>query len=218
MANMLASVILGKAAKILQDTANIRWPESELLGWLNDGQREIAAVLPELTAVTGNIPLALGTRQALPTDGLELLKLIRNMGATGNTPGRAIRHVPASMLDSHVPDWHSMTAATEIKHCVYDTRAPKVFYVYPPAAAGIFVEALYSVSPADIAASSSSITLDDIYAPVLMDYVLYRAYSKDIEIAGNMERAASHHGNFVQALSAKKAVAASDAPTDAVKG
>ena len=39
--------------------------------------------------------------------------------------------------------------------------------------------------------------LDDIYANGIIDYVLYRAYMKDAEFAGNNQRASSHYQLFV---------------------
>ena len=40
----------------------------------------------------------------------------------------------------------------------------------------------------------------DIYGNVVLDYILYRAYSKDSEFAGNQTRAASHYAAFAASL------------------
>lgn len=218
MGTILASAILSKAAIILQDTANVRWPMSEMLGWLNDGQREVCILRPELSVTLGNITLVAGTKQTLPTAGLALMRVIRNMGVGGSTPGYVLRPVPFEFLDAQVPDWHTQTQVTALKHYVYDSRVPKTFYVYPPSVVNNQIEAVYSVAPTDVASTSTAITLDDIFATPLLDYVLYRGYSKDIEVAGNMERAAAHHGNFTGAVTATKGTTAAAAPPGSAKG
>jgi hypothetical protein len=48
--------------------------------------------------------------------------------------------------------------------------------------------------------TGASIALNDIYANVILDYVLYRAYSKDSDYAGNAQRAANHYTAFNNSL------------------
>lgn len=217
MGTITAQQIVSKAQIVLQDTTSVRWPTNELLGWLCDAQRAICAVMPELNAVTGTLTLVLGTKQGLPAGGVALLKVTRNMGVGGGTVGLALRKIPQELLDSQVPDWHTQTAATSLRHYVYDLRAPRVFYVYPPSVAGNTVEALYTAAPADIVLTSV-ITLDDIYANMMMDYVLYRAYSKDLELAGNDSRAKDAMQAFIGALTAKKSVDVANVPIEQVRG
>lgn len=45
-----------------------------------------------------------------------------------------------------------------------------------------------------------TITLDDIYANALLDYILYRAYSKDADYAGNSQRAISAYTAFLRSI------------------
>jgi hypothetical protein len=45
--------------------------------------------------------------------------------------------------------------------------------------------------------------LDDIYANCLLDYILYRAYQKDSEYAGNAQRSMMHYQGFSNALGIK---------------
>lgn len=217
MGTIVASAIISKASIVLQDTTPTRWPVAELLGWLNDGQREICVAMPELSTTLGNITLVAGTKQTLPNGAMGLLRIVRNMGLSGAAPGLAPRKVAQELLDATAPDWHTQTPATAIKHYVYDVRAPKVFYVSPPSVVNNTLEALYTTPPADIASAVSTITLDDIFEPALLDYVLYRAYGKDIEIAGSSERSAQHRSNFTALIAAKRMVDQADAPKDADK-
>jgi hypothetical protein len=203
MPTILASAIIDKAEVILQDTTNVRWPANELLDWLNDAQREIVLAKPDAFVTTKAVQLAAGTKQNLGTgstaDAIMLLKVIRNMGAAGTTPGNAVRVVSGEILDAQRPGWHAETSSATVSHVVYDPRAPKQFYVYPPNT-GTFVEIMYSASPTSVAALGNTITVDDIFANAILDYILYRAYSKDVEYAGNAGRAVAHYQAFAASL------------------
>lgn len=218
MPTVTAQSIVDRVELLLQDTTNVRWTVPELLSWLNDGQREVVIYRPDAASVVANMPLVAGTRQNIPSAGHQLLDVVRNMGAGGSTPGRAIRKVPQNQLDATVPNWHSASQVGEILHYVYDPRVPRQFYVYPPANGSTQIEIKYAASPADVAAVGNTITIDDIYQNALIDYIMYRAYSKDFELTGNMERANRHYQAFTAALGVKSATDAATQPNDAVKG
>ncbi|MCK7581011.1 MAG: hypothetical protein MZV65_38935 [Chromatiales bacterium] len=59
---------------------------------------------------------------------------------------------------------------------------------------------------------ATPIKLDDIYANAILDYVLYRAYSKDAEYAANAQRAALHYQAFTNALGVKTQVDTNNDP------
>lgn len=67
----------------LQDTTNVRWPEAELLRYINDAQREIVNLRPESSADHSNVQLVTGTEQTIPDVALRLIKVVRNMSAAG---------------------------------------------------------------------------------------------------------------------------------------
>lgn len=47
MGTIIARTVIEKVQTILQDKTGVRWPaEDELLGWLNDGQREVVIFKP----------------------------------------------------------------------------------------------------------------------------------------------------------------------------
>lgn len=74
-----------------------------------------------------------------------------------------------------------------------------------PAAGQGYVELVYGASPTDTTLGGT-ITLDDIYQNVLVDYILYRAYSKDTEYAADQNRAATHQNAYIAALTGKAKV------------
>lgn len=204
MGTLTVLSILSRASILLQDTTNVRWPQDELLGWLNDGQREVVIYKPNASTKNVAFQLAAGTKQSLPSDGVSLIDIVRNMGTTGTTPGRSVRIVMREILDAQVPDWHSATPDAWVKHFVYTPLDPRTFYVYPPQPAVTrgYVESVYSCAPAD-AVLGGAITLDDIYQPVLLDYVLFRAYSKDVEYAADSARVQSYQNSYLATLSGK---------------
>ena len=197
--------VLDKAAIILQDTTGVRWPQdAELFLWLNDGQREIVLRKPDAYSQNLVVQLVSGTKQTIPAAGIQLLDVVSNMG-TGSTPGRAITRIDREILDEQRPNWHSETASAETKHYMFDPRDPKTFYTYPPQhSTPGYVRMVYAAAPSDLATVSSAITLDDVYAGVLLDYILYRAYSKDADLTPTApQRAISHYNAFLAALGAK---------------
>jgi hypothetical protein len=202
MPNILASVLIDKAEIILQDETNVRWGQGELLGWLNDGQREAVRIAPEAYVLTdSNVGLAAGTRQNL--DALTLTgSPIRLIDVPRNFGGRAMRPVDRKVLDSQNPDWHTETGELLSKHYTFDSRDPKTFYVYPPANGATSVVVVYSASPIDVALTDS-IKVDDIYAPALIDYVVYRAMSKDAEYTANSQLAIAHYTAFERSVAGK---------------
>ena len=201
MSTITAQKILDRAELLLHDDTNIRWTAAEVLNWLNEGQREIVLLKPDAYSITESILLASGTKQSLPASGTMLLDVIRNMGTTGTTPGAVARIVERRILDDGQSDWHTQTAATTVKHWVYDPETnPRVFYVFPQSTGTNYLEICYAKAPSEVAAIGDVITLDDIYSPALLNYILYRAYSKDADYAANAQRAQQARGEFLQLL------------------
>ena len=203
--------LISRIQDILQDTTSIRWPEAELLRYINDAQREVCNLRPESTATTANTALVVGTKQSLPSGGLRLIRVTRNMSsAAGNaTGGRAVRLVDVDILNTQEPNWHDPTVSgdaahtTTVKHYIFDEDNPRSFYVYPGASStSTFLEIVYSAAPTDLANTSATLHVDDIFANAVIDYVLFRCYLKDAEYAGNQQRAGTHFQLFSSSLGA----------------
>lgn len=210
MSTITAQSIIDRASTLIQDATNVRWPQEEILKYLNDGQREVVLLKPEASVVNASVALSISsTKQTIPAAGIMLIDITRNMGVAGSTPGDAIRVVSRVVLDSQRPSWHSDAPIGKIKHFMFDPRDPKTFYVYPQAPAGAwYVELVYSSSPTDMAsaadgAHSGTLSVDDVYSNALLDYVLYRAYSKDAEYAANGQLAVVHYQAFANSLGVK---------------
>lgn len=213
--------VIDRVQKTLQDTTGVRWPVvDELVLWVNDAQREIALLKPDASAKNVTITLAAGTKQDIPSDGNRLLRVVRNMSAASNGVGkRAVRIVSREVLDAQTPDWHDPLVtgdaahAAVVKHYIYDEQNPRNFYVYPgvAAAASSFVEIIYSANPVTVA-QNGNLDIPDIFANAVMNYVLYMAYMKDADYAGNQQRASSHFQLFMSSITGKAQLDALTSP------
>lgn len=205
MPTVTAQAIINQAAFTLQDVANVRWTRAELLGYVNDGQRDLCLIKPDAYAINASAQLVAGTRQTIPADGNAFVRIVRNMGAAGTTPGRAPRQIALTTMDQQNPNWHSATPAAVVQEYVYDDRDPKIFYVSPPQPAANmgYIDLLYHASPANLALEASTIILDDVYKTALVNYVIYRAYLKEGEFT-NPTGAMAHRSEFLNLLGFKE--------------
>jgi hypothetical protein len=212
--------VIDRVQATLQDTTGVRWPVvNELVLWINDAQREIALLKPDASAKNLTIALEEGTKQTIPSDGNRLLKVVRNMSALVDGVGRrAVRLVSREVLDAQTPDWHDPLITGDaahtsvIKHYVYDEANPRNFYVYPGVSGSAsYIEIVYSANPNTVA-QGDSLDIPDIYANAVMNYVLYMAYMKDAEYAGNSSRASSHFQIFQAAITGKGQIDAITTP------
>lgn len=222
MATVLVNDLVLKAQTILQDTTSTRWPREELIGWLNDAYREIILVRPDANAETGTFTCEAGTRQQLdrPTGGfpnaLRLLDIVRNVAPASLK--KALRLIDRSILDDQRRDWHTEPPTINIEHFMFDARLPRSFLVYPPANPQAQLEVVFSSVPTahnvNSVAPNETIRIVDSYANAMLDYILYRACSKDAEYAANAQRAMNHYSAMTTAIGAKTQADAATRPTD----
>lgn len=212
MGTITAKSIIDKASVQLLDPTNVRWTRSELLGWLNDGQRQIVMMAPNATNKVSVVALDSGTRQSIPEDGWTLIEVIRYMGTDGQKPGRAVRLASREMLDAYNPNWHNDMPTVVPKHYIFDQQDQTVFYVYPPNNGKGYVQLNYSPVPSDLPNENATITINDIFQTCLLDYVLYRANSKDAEYAPGLQLASGYLQTFMAAMGAKTAAETANSP------
>jgi len=228
---VLASTILAEVAILAQDPDHIRWPLPEAIGWLNDGLLETVLQKPSAYSRTVVLSLVAGTLQGIGSDGLQLLRLTRNITDVGPpvVGGRMIRVVERQILDLQSPDWNNpaITPPTQaVKGLIIDEQDPKVFWVFPPNNGTGMVEAILAKVPpmivatgdaTDIASYATAIPLEDVYKGPLISYILSRFYSKDSSFAANMQLATAHYGLFQAGLGVKVTVETTLSPNAAAK-
>ena len=186
---------------LLNDTTLVRWTGDERLIWINDGRREMAGLKPMIFGSGTKVShtLVAGCYQRLGTTGAYQLDSIDSNQATG----KAIRRTTQLQLDSFRPGWRADTG-TEVQNWFPDETDPLAFWVYPgqgaiPPATAMVVDAHAWITPVDLAQLSDTALPFDQWEPALVNYVCYRALSKEDE-AGMVAKAQAFYQLYTSAL------------------
>ncbi len=188
--------LLSDLGELLLDPDGDIWDSDFKVARINEGLNLIASLRPDTTAVTEALVLAQTAKQDLPTGGTRLLDVPMN------TDGLPVRKINRESMNESVPSW-STTTGSAIEHFMFDEETPKVFWVYPvPATAAVSVQISYSKLPTVFTALSSSVGIDDIFIPAVIDFVLSRCYGMETK-GVDFGKAATHLNNFYTALGVK---------------
>ena len=203
-----ADTILNQAATDLNDATHQYWPEDELLAYLNDGQQAAVILKPEVSPEVADFTLTAGAVQNFGSmaDGYILLD-VNCFKSTASEYEGIITPVERKDMDNIDPGWRKPTTGQPPSdlsgNYVYDVRNRHTFYLYPSYTDwnNWLVEIVYAKSPAPIASTTSNITIDDIYAPALLAYVMHRARAKDITVEGqSVQLSTAFYNKFVQLI------------------
>lgn len=205
-----AQEILERVAVTLEDPEFVRWPKAELLDWVSEAQIAIART-PGTYSVTKRVKLKEGTRQELPADAWGLLSVTRNFDED-DRPMTPVRLVTRSLLDCCVPDWHMLPEYPIVENYVYDDRYPKEFYVFPPNDGSGTVEVVYMGIPQEVTSEDDVLILDDTYLPAILNYVLFRALSKESDYAAGAQSAAAYFSAYQSELQSAMATRGQTTP------
>lgn len=196
------SAITTRAGRILKDASLVRWTAAELLLWYNDAVRDTVQLDTAANSKHATPVLVAGARQALPDDAVALIEVVGNINADGS-PGAQIFMCDRKALDAFMPKWQAGSQKASVQNAMYDQKDRKIYYVYPPVAAGTKIEIVHSFIPHDATdANNDDIALDPEYQTPLLDYVLWRAFSKDSENEVAQARANAHFKAFQSAIAA----------------
>lgn len=200
--------VINDAKLILQEVteAGTRWKNEELIGWHNEAYQAITLLKPDASSVNADLTLAVGTKQTIPSGGLRLLDVVRNTASLSK--GYGVLVATRRSIDQTRRGWHNDQQSYDIEQYMFDDLDPTHFYVYPPARSGAKLEIIYSTVPLPHVGALSTIEGDEIrladsYKPMIVDYILYRAYSKDAGHAANLNRAQMHYQAFLSSLTGK---------------
>lgn len=206
---ILVRHVIDDASKILADEGTRRnWPQADLLRWLNLAEKAICMVKPDAFQAVRPVVLSVGTLQSIPNDCTMLGRVTRNMGGNGTTPGKTVSEIPIDIMDLH-EDWHTDTAASVIKHFIRIPDNPRSYYVYPPAASGVYVEISCPAIPADLSETNFTtgtvaINLPDIYHNPILELILFRAFDTlSSNIAGMQEKSNAALSRGIQMLTGR---------------
>lgn len=215
MGTLTGTDIVTRALEKANDTAGDHWGAAEQLRLVNDSQRFIVSKVTKAGAQSAMATLQAGSRQTLSglslARGIEFIDVVCNV--SGTTRGAPIHKTKRALLDDEVPGWHTATGSAVENWC-HDERDPTAIYIYPNS--GAKIEVIYAAPPADLAALSNTIGLDDIWAEAMQLYVLWGFFSKDITKIKSREFAASYMNQLMNELGLReKSIVVNTAAGDA---
>lgn len=192
------STLVADAQEILLDKIGIRWPTTELIEWINLGQLYIVRLKPSANSTIAVVNLVEGPVQTIPDDGISLIRVRRN------TNGKHVRLVDFEFLSAYSPSWMLESPNSTVVEYMFNATEPKNFYVRPPQpiSGPGSMEIVYSQIPTPVV-QGGDISLADEYKEPLLDYMLYRAFSKDADHVTNERRATDHYNKFLEGLGLK---------------
>lgn len=178
--------VIGRCNSQLADELKLRYPDPELLDYYNDALRAMITVRADVGANFETLTCTASSLQTLPEGAIRLLDITRVSG------GRAITPIPKEVLDNYDPDWHLRTGMPQ-RYC-YDEQIPRQFYLCPAPATGIEVEAKIARIPEAVKVDGIDINVqvDELYINAIIAWILFRAFSKDVEGGNNAQIAAQH--------------------------
>ncbi len=168
-----------------------RQENDELVGYVNDGLREISIILPQLFLATTDLPCVPGkVEQAISfADAQVLIDVIRVKG------GRFLLPADMAAMSAFNPNWAEADAG-EPGNWFRHANDPLRFYLSRKAPADQVLEVKYVRSPVVVTIDDEITDVSSSFMPALANYVIYRAESKDDEHV-NSGRAAAHYQAFV---------------------
>ena len=187
--------IIRTARTILNDNdpGGYRQEDDELVGYINAGLQEVSILRPDLFQAVGHIECAPDTvEQALPFSSAQ--KLVTVIGVHD---GPAVTPFDLNAMQAFNRNWKQATAG-EARQWSAHPGDPLRFYLYPKAPADTpqLIDVLYIKNPATVGLTDTITDVPATFESALVDYVIYRAESKDDENVLN-QRAAASYSAFV---------------------
>lgn len=205
MADITVKHVLDLVAETLQDEDVLRrWDESDLVNWYNHAQREIVSNRPDANPVIDAVKLSAGTSQNIPSGGVSLIDVLRNMGTDGNTPGDAVIKTTVDIIRAFDLSWNTATASAIINNWM--TISPTQYYVYPPSDGTGWIELVFSQVPDALvydgagAWESAFISIKENFVNPLMYMILHYAYLRDTDVPEAESRANFYKNLALQGL------------------
>lgn len=180
------------ARYILNDTDTVapRQTNAELLGYFNDGLKEISSLQPSVYTVIGDLTCTPGSCEQAVTfpDAQAIVKALCIHGGAALTPF----DIPT--MDAFNPSWRADTAAVATQWSKYAGQ-PLRFFIYPKAPATAQVLDISYIRNPTVHALTDTVTeIPSSFMPALVDYIVHRAESKDDEHVQSGRAVAAYQG------------------------
>lgn len=197
---MTPQSIITLARYIVNDTdANAavqRQSNDELVLYVNEGLKEASKVSPGHFEFVLNFDCVAGkTEQVISfTQAQEFLEVIRIKD------GKAVHVMDLMAINQFNPDW-GQDAAAPAQNWVKYANDKLRFYIYPKAPVMQTLELSCIRNPQTYTLTDQITEVPNTWEPLLADYVIFRAESKDDEHV-NSGRAVAAYNSFLQKLGA----------------
>lgn len=198
--------IIAEISALLNDAeegfANIRWSVQEIQEYVNDALVQLALLKPEAFAKTVEMPLKAGSYQELPEDIMQLIDLIGVKDAYGRIHGKPLRLDTNASYVSHAyfADLACQVAVNGryvMRSYVFDPKNPQAIFVYPPVPAG---EELSLLVNGVVVTQEGKGEVPRKWHNAVIEWALYRAFSKDTESPVNQQKGSQHLQHFYSIL------------------
>lgn len=196
------SVVQDLQVTQLNDPEGVTWTEAQLISALNQALRMLQLLRPDATAKQAIVNVQPGARQAIPSDGVRLIRVVCNVESDG-AAGQVIRLVQREDMDSASGSWLRATGLL-VKEYMFDSRMPKQFFIYPRVREDKKIEIEYSACADTVTSATfnSALPVDAMYSQPLQELMMYKLLSGD---ATNGNNGAEHLQIAMELLGVKDA-------------
>lgn len=213
-----AADLIVAVSRLLNDAEpgyeHIRWTRADLLEYLNDAQKQVYLYRPELYAQTDVFALVPGARQGPLPGGCQLQKIIGSVGDVGRA-----RKVDDGLLQAFADTGCAPVNVSDdyrVRGYSFTPQDPMSFFVDPPVpddgrsctVALVCQQAPEAITLAQL--DDADPRNDRLVTPArmhnaLVEWMLYRAYSVDMESAQSFAKQEAHRQHFYAMLGVSEA-------------
>lgn len=180
-----------------------RWTKATLIDLLNDARCALVALRPDAFTQTVDMPLRAGSEQTLDPKYQQLVDVVSSgpddapasVGTADTYYTKALRGKKCLASDCVGADTPYV-----MQYASTNEKVPRTFHVVPPVPVGstATVRANVVVSPPPYCPSDESAPLDAEcqFVPAITEYMLYRAYSIDVDSVASEQASQKHHQAF----------------------
>ena len=180
--------LVSEVSTLLLDTTHVRWSVADVIAALSEAQVELTKIQPDAYIKTVTVQLVPGAKQTAPSDCQTIVDMRQNENGAAVTPCNR------DALDRFTPKWMVTPTASYVVNWMTDPQ-PDTFYVSPAqGATPARVVITYSALPSGLS-EGGNLVVRDMYAPRVVNYALFRLYSREDE-AGSAEKAEAYYKLF----------------------
>lgn len=190
-----------------EDCPNTRWSKEDLECWEKEARKVVAIVKPTTATTTHTMKLSPGKVQTVPEgcgQVVGVLGIPNENGSVSEIPDEGeddlakYYSTPCNVRPSFSGGKPSGTDNYSLSSYELDVTCPEVFYVSPSVPEGSSIDVLIKCVASG---EDDNIDLDCRYDPILKEWMLYKAYSVEMENPNSAGLAGTHLQNFYNLIS-----------------